>query len=216
MSSTNRGAVRQEFDYYVTPQDPIRRFLTEWDKDEPVMTPVTILDPCAGGNVLPVRWLYKTKPKEKWLDIPVTPMSYPTVLREFFPHATILTNDVRADSPADFHADFMTMEGAVSPDLIITNPPFSLAMPIICKALKKVRPGGHVVMLLRLNFFGSEERFPFFQNLPPYRAYIHHKRMSFTPDKGQDSIEYMHAIWKRPLTLDRPGGRTRQTITRVI
>ena len=49
-----------------------------------------------------------------------------------------------------------------NPDIIITNPPFSHAVRIIKRALKYVDGQGFVIMLLRLNFFGSQEREKFF------------------------------------------------------
>lgn len=57
--------------------------------------------------------------------------------------------------------------------------------------------GGYVVMLLRLNFFGSKARKKFLQDTMPISAYVHNRRMSFTSDGKTDSIEYMHAIWKK-------------------
>ena len=83
------------------------------------------------------------------------------------------------------------------PDIIITNPPFYLAKDIIDKALRDVREGGYVAMLLRLNFFGSKDRFPFFQKQMPTWAYVHHRRFSFTDDGKTDSIEYCHMVWKK-------------------
>jgi hypothetical protein len=50
-------------------------------------------------------------------------------------------------------------------------------------------------MLLRLNYFGSSARFNFWKKFMPVRAYVHHKRLSFTGG-ATDSIEYMHAVWK--------------------
>lgn len=31
----------------------------------------------------------------------------------------------------------------------------------------------------------------------PVTAYVHNRRMSFTDDGKTDSIEYMHAVWKK-------------------
>jgi hypothetical protein len=51
-------------------------------------------------------------------------------------------------------------------------------------------------MLLRLNFFGTKIRKPFFtENMPKY-CFIHHKRISFT-NGGSDSIEYAHFVWQK-------------------
>jgi hypothetical protein len=69
-------------------------------------------------------------------------------------------------------------------------------------------------MLLRLNFFGSQERKSFFDKYMPEWAFVHRKRISFTDKKDKDgyvvldkyghakrgstdSIEYMHAVFKK-------------------
>lgn len=100
------------------------------------------------------------------------------------------------------------------PNIIITNPPFAIATDIIEKALQDVDDDGYVIMLLRLNFFGSQSREWFFKKYMPEWAFVHHIRIGFTDkkdkdgytifDKGgvpkrgsTDSIEYMHAVWHK-------------------
>lgn len=51
-------------------------------------------------------------------------------------------------------------------------------------------------MLLRLNFFGSQQRLAFWNKTMPICVYVHSKRMKFTK-KGTDSIEYIHAVWQK-------------------
>ena len=176
----------------------------------------SILDPCAGGNSAPVEWEYK--PGQKLL-VPVTAPSYPSVLPEFFgrfrrlrtpgPPLELITMDIREDAPVQYHASYLA--GIIAPmvDLVISNPPFVLALEFIQRALDDVRFGGWVVMLLRLNFFGSQKRKPFFDAHMPERVYIHNQRMSFTPDGKADSVEYMHAVWRK-------GHHPRAALTRVI
>ena len=82
-------------------------------------------------------------------------------------------------------------------DIVISNPPFMLAEEFVRQSLEWCREGGYVVMLLRLNFFGSMKRFPLFKELPPIRCYVHHKRISFTEDGVTDSVEYAHFVWKK-------------------
>lgn len=177
MSSTNRGNQRHVSDYYVTPVYDIVKFLHELVTDIPdIFKYCKILDPCAGGD--------------QYLD-----MSYPKALRSIGVDSHITTLDYRKDSRADIKEDYLTYEFNHKFDVVITNPPFYLALPIIKKALMDTVEGGYVIMLLRLNFFGSKARFPFWEfNLPKY-VYVHHTRMSFTGGTT-DSIEYMHAVWQ--------------------
>jgi len=180
MSSTKRGKDRHESDYYVTPIKAIIDFLKEFSKKEPnVFSDGIILDPCAGGDG-------------------TNPMSYPFALRRFgVSKDRIETLDIRSDSPAKYHEDFLCWTHPWQYDIIISNPPFILAMEFIKKSLDIVSDGGFVVMLLRLNFFGSKKRKPFWEEHMPKYAFVHNARMSFTSDGKTDSIEYMHAVWQK-------------------
>lgn len=191
MSSTNRKNAkdRRISDYYVTPQSCIKDFLNEWlsdlrgefwdDKLYVGERPdrALWLDPCAGGDE-----------KHK--------MSYPEVLKKMF-GVDIDTIDIREDSLADIKEDFLKIKFNEKEkfDVVITNPPFNLAQKIIEKSFECVKEGGYVVMLLRLNFFGSKARKPFWDMQLPVWSYVHHRRMSFTDDGNTDSIEYMHAVF---------------------
>lgn len=177
MSSTNRSNARDTHisDYYVTPVASIKDFLREQkfiDFENKV-----VLDPCAGGDNSHA-------------------MSYPEALKELCQVSTI---DIREDSLAKLKQDYLLTKLDHQPDVIITNPPFNLALEIIEKALQDVKPEGFVVMLLRLNFFGSQKRKPFFEKYQPLATYVHSQRMKFTNTSGTDSIEYMHCIWQKGL-----------------
>ena len=181
MSSTNRGYDRHKSDYYVTPIDKIIDFLEAFaERESNAFNNGYILDPCAGGDE-------------------INPMSYPEALRRFGVTIPIKTIDIRADSLADEIGDYLSIEVTEKPKVIITNPPFSLAEPIIEKALAEVTDDGFVIMLLRLNFYGGQKRYNgFWQRvgLPKY-TFVHHRRMSFTPDGKTDSIEYAHFVWQK-------------------
>lgn len=179
MSSTNRGYNRHATDYYITPQECIKQFLTEFKKDNPDIAQTKLwLDPCAGGD-------------------DNNAMSYPAVIYREFDTINIKTLDIREDSRAEIKADYLTHKLEYKPNVVITNPPFYLAKEIIQKALNDVADNGFVIMLLRLNFFGSKERKQFLQDNMPVATYVHSRRMSFTADKKTDSIEYMHAVWQK-------------------
>jgi len=178
MSSTNRGSDYHHAGYYVTPISAVMDFLATWN--HPVALGADILDPCAGGDE-------------------ANPMSYPTALRRYYGETgglpRITTLDIRPDSRASICADYLTWEHGGGRDLIITNPPFNLAVPIIQKALTEITPDGFVVMLLRLNFLGGKERSKWLKTHMPREIYVHSRRMKFLNTAGTDSIEYAHFVW---------------------
>ena len=191
MSSTNRGYDRHATDYYVTPKNAVRIFLKTFRED--VLKGEFIddttgfaqnpqlcewLDPCAGGDG-------------------GHDMTYPYIIKEMFDPEILTTIDIRADSRAERKEDYLTAKIDIPPDIIITNPPFYIAKEVIEKGLQDVKTGGYVIMLLRLNFFGSQERFKFFQRQLPILSYVHHRRFSFTDNGKTDSIEYMHTVFQK-------------------
>lgn len=200
MSSTNRGYDRHVADYYVTPQKPIMQFLGLFLSDEGINRPDRMkwLDPCCGG------------------DEYNEPSYSNVIMREFQPRE-IVTIDIRDNSHADYKQSFFDYNPNEQdkPDIIISNPPFYLAEEFIRKGLEIVSDGGYVIMLLRLNFFGSAQRKPFFDEFMPKYCYIHHKRINFIPDSMKqqmkqngvkppsgDSIEYAHFVWQKGYNLD--------------
>jgi len=191
MSSTNRSNARDFHisDYYKTPvnsiSDFIREFLIDFG-DTPLCftnNDKLILDPCAGGKL----------PEKEG-------MSYPEALLKdtLVDSDHITTIDIREDSEAQIIADYLTTTKFANIfDVIITNPPFGIAQKIIDKSLSDVKENGLVIMLLRLNFFGSLSRQPWWQKTMPIYCYVHSKRMRFYGTKNTDSIEYMHAVWQK-------------------
>lgn len=204
MSSTNRNNAekRHVSDYYVTPLQPIRDLflaMNMQNETNQLFYPsgnkfwfkhgLSLFDPCAGGDA-------------------DNEMSYPTVIREYFrDFANIKTNDIRKDSLADNKEDFLKMPiNFHVPDIIITNPPFNIAEEVIKKSLKIVPDNGFVIMLLRLNFFGSEKRREFWKDNMPILTFVHANRINFmegkiNPETNKpytgDSIEYAHMCWKQ-------------------
>lgn len=209
MSSTNRGATKMAFDYYRTPEKEIIKFLKAFQEDIGIeRMPKEILDPCAGGNRSEALWQYKPEPEEP-MKVPPSPMAYPSAIAAYTQNyepmwnPRVYTMDIREDSPAEAHGDFLAVKqepGQTLADAIISNPPFSLAMQFIQHSLTLVKPGGYVIMLLRANYFGSEARHKWFQANMPVGIYFHSNRMSFTPDGKKDSVEYVHAVWQRGAT----------------
>lgn len=75
-------------------------------------------------------------------------------------------------------------------DLIITNPPFSLAKDFLIKSLSEAKS---IFYLLRLNYLGSKDRVSFWQNNKPTHVLVLSARPSFT--KGTDATEYAWFGW---------------------
>jgi len=183
MSSTNRGYDRHKSDYYVTPQKDVEEFIGKFQAvvmkcDDKTMHNLRWLDPCCGGDEN-------------------NEASYMKVIERMYKPNSICGIDIREDSRADIVTDYMK-EGDKLPkcDVIISNPPFSLAEEFVKKSLDVVEDGGYVVMLLRLNFFGSRKRKKIFEEMMPEYCFVHHKRISFTGG-ATDSIEYAHFVWKK-------------------
>lgn len=185
MSSTNRGYNRHKSDYYVTPISEIDKFLDKFIKvNDFEINKHVVLDPCAGGDENHV-------------------MSYPEALTNHELNTPRLyTSDIRKDSKADKIINYLEYETPDIIDVIITNPPFNIAENIIKKALDDVQEGGYVIMLLRLNYFGSKKRNKWLLQNTPNQCYIHAKRMSFTDNGSTDSIEYAHFVWQKGVDTD--------------
>ena len=186
MSSTNRNMVRNANDYYITPKEHIKLFWDNFNIHNYIDPNLKVLDSSAGGD-------------------PNHPsMPYPTILQPYF-NNPIETVDIRQDSSANIKTSYLGLNLPEKYDIIISNPPFDLAMEFIQKALTDVKTDGYVIMLLRLNFFGSKKRYSFLQNNMPVQCYVHSKRMGFNPEypNKTDSIEYAHFVWQsNKLTQD--------------
>ncbi|HBF7929072.1 TPA: class I SAM-dependent methyltransferase [Clostridioides difficile] len=182
ISSTNRSNARDFHvsDYYRTPIPKIKEFLNEFNKHENIFnSKIRILDPCSGGDN-------------------TNPMSYPTAIQEFSnQEIAIDTVDIRYDSRANLKKDYLEFHSNEKYDVIITNPPFSVSLDIINKALNDVKEDGFVIMLLRLNYLGGKIRQELWKNNMPKYIFVHNRRMSFTDDKKTDSIEYAHFVWQK-------------------
>jgi hypothetical protein len=86
-------------------------------------------------------------------------------------------------------------------DLIITNPPFSIALEFLQKSLTEAQC---VCYLLRLSFLGSKGRKPFWrENTPTHQMVI--DRPSFTGN-GTDNSEYAWFCWDHDGLLTVPPG----------
>lgn len=90
---------------------------------------------------------------------------------------------------------------------IITNPPYSTGLEFVQRALESVRPGGKVVMLLKVQFLEGQKRGVFFKDTPPRTVYISSSRISCAKNGDferfpNSAIAYAWYVWEKGFTGD--------------
>ena len=96
------------------------------------------------------------------------------------------------------------VEHDYSASVIITNPPFSIAMEFIRSAIDRDLTGhGTVAMLLRMSMLGSKERADFWREFPVTNLFILTPRPSFVHGSS-DNSEYAWFIWDYGNRFDLP------------
>jgi hypothetical protein len=78
-------------------------------------------------------------------------------------------------------------------DLILTNPPFSLAQSFIDHSIEQAQT---VMMLLRINYLGSISRHDWWKLNSPTSLFVLSKRPSFT-GRGTDATDYAWYVWDK-------------------
>jgi hypothetical protein len=171
MSSTNRGRARNTLDQYETPWSAVELVIPYLPRTR------VLLDPCCGTGAMIQRAGVELHAEHvHGIEVDDT---RPFV--HFNPRR--LTN-----------ADALTVPWPEC-DLILTNPPFNLAMDFVFRALQEVTARGTTVaMLLRLAFLASATRAPF-HIANPSDVFVLAKRPSFTEDGKSDSADYAWFIW---------------------
>lgn len=174
MSSTNRGAERQESNNYPTPAWCVHRFL-----EATILPPGHWLEPSAGEGGI-IRAVESVRSDVRWSACEIRDTEA----------------DLRASvrTPFEFYfprTDFLTLTTSSRWDVVLGNAPYcDETQAHIEKALGLA---GVVAFLLRLNFLGSEGRAPFFRAHPP-SVYVLPNRPSFVGGKT-DSCEYAWFAW---------------------
>lgn len=104
--------------------------------------------------------------------------------------------------PLDFLTE--TLEGFEGD--IITNPPYSMGLEFVQKALESVRTGGKVAMFLKVQFLEGQKRGMFFKNTPPRTVYISRSRLACYKNgdmsKTDSAIAYAWYVWEKGFTGD--------------
>jgi len=168
MSATGRnlpGKKRRKDDAYFTPSWVTLSIL-------PFLEPADhALDPCAGnGAILSVLHGLHPAPKCSGIEI----------------------DRKKATISRSRCGDALTTDWPKA-DLVITNPPYSLALEFILKAQEQL-PHAERAFLLRLNFLGSQGRSEFHRKYPA-DIYVLSRRPSFTEDGKTDATEYAWWVW---------------------
>lgn len=178
MSSTARGSVRAEGDYYRTPAWAIEAVLPHLDER------YIVLDPGCGdgaiGEAVHARWpksvLYGVELDSQLADGARGTGAY---------HEVIVGDYVRGDFDSP------------TAGLIIGNPPYSLAMQFVERAFDLIRAtewSGTVCFLLRLSWLASSKRRDFHRQNPA-DIFVLPRRPSFT-GRGTDSCDYAWFRWQ--------------------
>lgn len=172
---------RRESDYYPTPDDLALRIVRRCEARLP--TPRTILEPSAGDG------------------------AFVRACKEIYPGAKMCVVE-----PDTNHADaliimqpdelsFVTIEdharcyGDERFDLIIGNPPYSLAEEHVRLCLPLRAKGGTLVFLLRLAFLESKKRISLWREHPPTYVDVLSERPSFTSNGKTDVTAYAVFTW---------------------
>ena len=193
MQSLNRlksTRKRKEYDFYETPYELCRSALLDLKIDEQ-LSPNDILDAGAGQGIWGV------------------------AANQIFGKDKIAIQGVDIeweDSPGGYvhwyHGDYLeyldydeSVYDPLQPDLVMGNPPYSLAEEFVRKSLGIVTKNGYVYFLLRLAFLESKKRhFGLFTEHPPKRVYVLSRRPSFfTTKEGRkttDALSYAMFLWK--------------------
>lgn len=189
MSATGRGRERAPFDYYPTPPWCVHRLLDRCADGLGIVdgSDVLALEPtCGDGAIIRAvdSWplLRPASALPEWTGVELR--------RGALDPTTRVANHVEG-------VDFRSWEPEQAPfgglpfDIVIGNPPFALAEPIIRHAMTMAPV---VVMLLRLGFLGSAERIPFWTEHSDPALRVIPDRPSFDGE-GTDSSTYAWFVW---------------------
>jgi len=172
---------RKEYDFYPTPLEFCKSALNILPLD---FNPDRILDPGAGdgiwGKALGVRKGILTGVELRDIDKPC--LEYDV----WFKNSDYL-EDEKFGFP--FYLGF---------DLIIGNPPYSLAKEFILRSLKLLRKDGYLLFLLKLQILESKDRYDtFYSNgLNPKEVWVSARRISFTGDGKTNADAHCLCLWQ--------------------
>lgn len=195
MSATNRGTERREGDYYPTPDELALRIV----ESVPLISDIKILEPSAGSGAF-VRACREVWPGAHVTAVEPSSQHWPTLIGL---GCTVGQHDLETYARTWGKPEF---------DLIIGNPPYSLALEHIRLCLDMLAPGGRLVFLLRLAFLETAKRREFFVKHPPSRVTVLSERPSFcwswgcSKKRGGCGHKWMTAIGTKRKPCPKCGG----------
>lgn len=169
------GHVRHADDFYATPSWCTRALLGAALQLRPKMS---ILEPAAGEGAI-VAEVQAARSQLSITAVEIDPGRH-LVLQSICPQALC--------------ANFLEWRPKKRFDLVVTNPPFALAMDFVEASFELMKPDGECAMLLRLNWLASMKRARFLQAHCP-DVYVLPRRPSFTGG-GTDATDYGWFVWR--------------------
>ena len=143
---------RVDKDFYATNPKAVKMLLNEFNEIE--LSNIDILEPCAGEGHIS-KTLY---------NLGATNIDCIDIVDRGLENIIC--------------TDFLSYQTDKKYDLVMTNPPFSLAQNFIEKSLELTKPNGFVIMFLKIQFLESAKRKIFFEKFPPKYIYVFRNRMA--------------------------------------
>jgi 16S rRNA A1518/A1519 N6-dimethyltransferase RsmA/KsgA/DIM1 with predicted DNA glycosylase/AP lyase activity len=183
MSATNRGSKRVESDFYATPEYIVTKFLNHYDVD---FNSLRVMEAFAGnGNMC-------------------------RAIKNKYPKCSIWANEIRGEERVNLMQcsnqitmwDFLNIDNIDGVDIVMSNPPYSIAQECIEHCFKIKNPNTTVIMLLRLAFLESKKRYEFWQRHPVNKLYVLSERPSFMQNGKTDATAYAFFVFDNSNTQE--------------
>lgn len=172
MSATNRGSARRKNDAYYTPESATLAIMPHLPRC------TTVLDPFCGDG-------YMLKP---FYDIGIS------VSGLDIDSDSVAVSNARMPNGKFKAVDTLSPGWIMDAELVVTNPPYSLAMESVVRCLRFTHFGGTAAFLLRLSWLASKKRKQFHAD-HPCDAFVLSARPSFTGDGKTDAADYAWFVY---------------------